>query len=140
MHREPSLKRPPRLSDLGYEKRLGEFSDREQSGRPIPSPSTNRLYFMPQVLIQRYSERDVADVESYVRDAVGQISQTLASDEREQLVARGVVLVRRIASALPPETSLADVLQGRLGNALAVYRWRGARLHGHARIAPRHAA
>jgi hypothetical protein len=95
---------------------------------------------MPQVLIQRYSERDVADVESYVRDAVGQISQTLASDEREQLVARGVVLVRRIASALPPETSLADVLQGRLGNALAVYRWRGARLHGHARIAPRHAA
>jgi hypothetical protein len=82
---------------------------------------------MPRVLSQPYTERDVVDVESYVRDAVGQVSPYLASDEREELVARGVVLVRRIARALPPEASLADALQNRLGNALAVYRWRGAR-------------
>jgi hypothetical protein len=35
--------------------------------------------------------------------------------------------VRRMARALPPEASLADALHDRLGNALAVYRWRGAR-------------
>jgi hypothetical protein len=92
---------------------------------------------MSQVLSECYSERDVVDVESYVRDTIGQISPCLASDEREQLVARGVVLVRRIASALPPEASLADVLHGRLGNALAVYRWRGARLHAHGPLASR---
>jgi hypothetical protein len=84
---------------------------------------------MSRVSPQPYTERDVADVESYVRDAVDQVSPYLASDEREQLVARGVVLVRRIARALPPEASLADALQDRLGNALAVYRWRGARVH-----------
>jgi hypothetical protein len=95
---------------------------------------------MPQMLTQRYSERDVADVESYVRDAVGQISPYLASDERERLVARGVVLVRRISRALPPESSLADALQSRLGNALTVYRWRGARSDSQEPIAPRHAA
>jgi hypothetical protein len=96
---------------------------------------------MPRVLEKPYTERDVTDVESYVRDAVGQISPYLASDEQEQLVARGVVLVRRMARALPPEQSLADVLQSRLGNALAVYRWRGARVNAHrARLAPSHAA
>jgi hypothetical protein len=82
---------------------------------------------MPRVLPKPYTERDVVDVESYVRDTVGQVSPCLASDEREQLVVRGVVLVRRIAHALPPEASLADALQHRLGDALAVYRWRGAR-------------
>jgi hypothetical protein len=84
----------------------------------------------------------VPDVESYVRDVVGQVTPYLASEEREQLVARGVVLVRRIARALPPEESLADALQDRLGSALAVYRWRGARLRAqHAsRFAPSRAA
>ena len=96
---------------------------------------------MPRVLEKPYAERDVADVESYVRDAVGQISPYLASDEREQLVARGVVLVRRMAQALPPEESLANTLKDRLGNALTVYRWRGARLNARrATLAPSHAA
>jgi hypothetical protein len=96
---------------------------------------------MPLVLEKPYAERDVADVESYVRDAVGQISPYLASDEREQLVARGVLLVHRMARALPPEQSLAEVLQARPGNALAVYRWRGARVNAHrTRLAPSRAA
>jgi hypothetical protein len=90
---------------------------------------------MPRVLQKAYTERDVVDVESYVRRTVGEISPYIASDEREQLVARGVVLVRRIAQALPPETSLAEVLHERLGNALAVYRWRGARLRTEPRPA-----
>jgi hypothetical protein len=97
---------------------------------------------MSRVSPQLYTERDVLDVESYVRDVVCQVSPCLASDEREQLVARGVLLVRRIARALPPEASLADALQDRLGNALAVYRSRGARLHARqpSGFAPRRAA
>jgi len=82
---------------------------------------------MPRVLSKPYSERDVEDVESYVRETVGNISPYLASDEREQLVARGIMLVSRMARALPPEASLEALLQERLGNSLAVYRWRGAR-------------
>ena len=97
---------------------------------------------MTRVLAKTYTERDVADVESYVRDAVGGISPSLASDEREQLVARGIMLVRRMAQALPPEASLEELLRDRLGNSLAVYRWRGAREHTAAapRYAPTHAA
>jgi hypothetical protein len=57
---------------------------------------------MPQVLSKPYAERDVEDVESYVREAVGNISPYIASDEREQLVARGIMLVSRMARALPP--------------------------------------
>lgn len=96
---------------------------------------------MPRMFLKAYAERDIADVESYVRDAVGRISPYLASDEQEQLVARGVVLVRRLACALPPEQSLAEVLQDRLGNALAVYRWRGARVRSErTRVASAHAA
>jgi hypothetical protein len=75
-----------------------------------------------------YRERDVADVEAYVRETVGRISPCLSSDERDQLVARGRLLVHRIASALPPEVSLAAVLEDRLAKALAVYRWRAVRL------------
>jgi len=82
---------------------------------------------MTRVLAKTYTERDVADVEAYVREAVGGISPYLASDEREQLVARGIMLVRRMAQALPPEASLEELLRERLGNSLAVYRWRGAR-------------
>jgi hypothetical protein len=96
---------------------------------------------MQRMLQKPYAERDIADVESYVRAAVGQISPYPASDEQDQLVARGVVLVRRLADALPPEQSLAEVLQDRLGNALAVYRWRGARVRSErAQLASMHAA
>jgi hypothetical protein len=97
---------------------------------------------MTRVLPKTYTERDVADVESYVRDAVGGISPYLASDEREQLVARGIMLVRRMAQALPPEASLEELLRDRLGNSLAVYRWRGARQQTAAakQFAPTHAA
>ena len=85
---------------------------------------------MPRMLSRPYAERDVDDVESYVRDTVGTISPCIASDEREQLVARGIMLVSRMAQALPPEASLEALLHERLGNSLAVYRWRGVRQHG----------
>ena len=82
---------------------------------------------MPRVLSKPYAERDVEDVESYVRNTVGSISPYIASQEREELVARGIMLVSRMAQALPPEVSLQALLHERLGNSLAVYRWRGAR-------------
>jgi hypothetical protein len=92
---------------------------------------------MSQLLSKPYAERDVPDVESYVRETVGHISPYLASDEREQLVARGIMLVSRMAQALPPGASLEGLLHERLGNSLAVYRWRGARKHAEdARFAP----
>jgi hypothetical protein len=81
---------------------------------------------MARTLSRPYAERDVRDVESYVRDTIGGISPRMAFEEREALVARGIMLVSRMARALPPETSLEAVLQQRLGNSLAVYRWRGA--------------
>ena len=93
---------------------------------------------MPRILANPYAERDVSDVESYVRETVGNISPYIASDEREQLVARGIFLVSRMARALPPEASLEELLHERLGNSLAVYRWRGARQRTEA--APTHAA
>jgi hypothetical protein len=96
---------------------------------------------MPRVLPRPYAERDVEDVESYVRNTVGNISPYIASEEREELVARGIMLVSRMAQALPPEASLETLLQERLGNSLAVYRWRGARRHTeHAYLASPHAA
>jgi hypothetical protein len=106
------------------------------------SPRRTSLSHVPQILPRPYSERDVADVESYVRETVGGISPCLASDERERLVARGMLLVQRIASALPPELSLAAVLEERLAGALAVYRWRAVRLSARpaAQLATRQAA
>jgi hypothetical protein len=93
------------------------------------------------MLPRPYAERDVQDVESYVRETVGNISPYIASDEREQLVARGIMLVSRMAQALPPEASLEALLHERLGNSLAVYRWRGARRRTEeAQLAPPHAA
>ena len=82
---------------------------------------------MPRTLPKPYAERDVRDVESYVRDTVGNISPYIASQEREELVVRGIMLVSRMARALPPEASLEAVLRERLGSSLAVYRWRGTR-------------
>jgi hypothetical protein len=96
---------------------------------------------MPRLLATPCADRDVQDIEAFVRDTVANISPYLASDEREQLVARGILLVRRMARALPPEASLEALLRERLGNSLAVYRWRGARRHtGPATLAPTHAA
>ena len=93
------------------------------------------------MLSQTYAERDVQDVESYVRETVGHISPYIGSDEREQLVARGLFLVSRMAQALPPEASLEALLHERLGNSLAVYRWRGARQRAeNPRLAPSHVA
>jgi len=82
---------------------------------------------MAQVLANVYSERDVHDVESYVRGAVDDLSGLLSTEEHERLVARGILLVRRIAHALPPQMSLDAVLQDRLSTALTAYRWREVR-------------
>jgi hypothetical protein len=76
---------------------------------------------MQRVLDKPYTERDVADVELYVRDAVHGLGDVVG-DEQDQLVARGIVVVRRIAQALPPEVSLRQTLSGRLPEALAAYR------------------
>jgi hypothetical protein len=96
---------------------------------------------MPRMLPRPYAERDVEDVEGYVRETVGHISPYIGSDEREQLVARGIMLVSRMAQALPPDASLEALLHERLGNSLAVYRWRGARQRDEeAQLAPPHAA
>ena len=68
---------------------------------------------MLRMLTNIYTERDVADVESYVRAAVMRGAPDIALEERERLVARGILVVRRIACALPPETSLDRVLRER---------------------------
>jgi hypothetical protein len=78
---------------------------------------------MQRVLPNQYTERDVADVERYVRDAVHGLDG-VRRDEQERLVARGIFVVRRIAQALPPEVSLAQTLSGRLPDALTAYRSR----------------
>ena len=72
---------------------------------------------MQRVLPKPYAERDVADVELYVRDAVHGLGD-VRGDERDRLVARGIFVVRRIAQALPPEVSLeADVERASAGRA-----------------------
>jgi hypothetical protein len=78
---------------------------------------------MQRVLPKPYAERDVSDVELYVRDAVHGLGN-VPGDEQDQLVARGIVVVRRIAQALPPEVSLEQTLRERLTDALAAYRAR----------------
>jgi hypothetical protein len=87
---------------------------------------------MQRVLPKPYAERDVADVELYVRHAVDGLGDVLV-DEQDQLVARGIFVVRRIAQALPPEVSLERTLSGRLPEALAAYRARSRRDVVHAR-------
>jgi hypothetical protein len=81
---------------------------------------------MQRVLTKPYAERDVADVELYVRDAVHGLGD-LHGDEQDQLVARGIFFVRRIAQALPPEISLEQTLRGRLPEALTALRARRRR-------------
>ena len=95
---------------------------------------------MQRVLNNRYAERDVKDVEGYVRDTLRGMT-AVPVGEQEQLVVRGIFLVERIARALPPEASLEALLHERLGNSLAVYRWRGARHRAeHAAVVHSHAA
>ena len=76
---------------------------------------------MQRVLARRYAERDVPDVETYVREVVRGMSP-LNETEEEELLARGIFLVRRIAVALPPEASLHEALQERLAEGLAALR------------------
>jgi hypothetical protein len=96
---------------------------------------------MPRVLARPYAARDVGDVESYVRDTVRGISPCMDANEREELVAYGIMLVSRMEQALPPEASLEALLHERLGTSLAVYRRRGARRRTrHAHLASPHAA
>jgi hypothetical protein len=76
---------------------------------------------MQRVLPKPYAERDVADVELYVRDAVHGLGD-VRGDEQDRLVARGIFVVRRIAQALPPEESLKQALSGHLVDALTAYR------------------
>jgi hypothetical protein len=76
---------------------------------------------MQRVLPKTYAERDVADVELYVREAVHGLGN-VRGDEQDRLVARGIFVVRRIAQALPPEVSLKQTLSGHLPDALKAYR------------------
>ena len=75
----------------------------------------------PAVLARVYADRDVADVESYVRSAVDASGLALADADHDRLVVQGIILVRRVARALPPEVSLAEVLRDRLLPALLAY-------------------
>jgi hypothetical protein len=79
---------------------------------------------MQRVLPNQYAERDVPDVERYVREAVDGLDG-VRRDEQDRLVARGIFVVRRVAQALPPEVSLEATLSGRLSEALSAYRSRG---------------
>jgi hypothetical protein len=63
----------------------------------------------------------VADVESYVRSAVNESGLALAGADHDRFVMQGIILVRRVARALPPEVSLAEVLRDRLLPGLLAY-------------------
>jgi len=76
---------------------------------------------MQRVLAKTYAERDVNDVETHVRETVRGLGATAPAEE-EQLVARGIFLVRRIAQALPPEASLQDALRDHLAEGLLALR------------------
>ena len=73
---------------------------------------------MQRVLNNRYAERDVKDVEGYVRDTVRGMTE-VAPDHHEGLIVRGIFLVRRIAMALPPEASLQEALREHFAEGLA---------------------
>ena len=76
---------------------------------------------MQRVLARRYAERDIADVETYVRETV-RTMESVAPAEHDGLVARGIFLVRRIALALPPEASLQEALREHLAEGLSAFR------------------
>jgi hypothetical protein len=76
---------------------------------------------MQRVLARRYAERDVPDVETYVRETVAGLAPA-SPDEEEELVAKGIFLVRRIAFALPPEASLQEALRDHFIEGLSALR------------------
>jgi hypothetical protein len=76
---------------------------------------------MQRVLARRYAERDVPDVEAYVRETVSALAPA-TPEEEEALVAKGIFLVRRIAFALPPEASLREALREHLVEGLTALR------------------
>lgn len=76
---------------------------------------------MQRVLARRYAERDVPDVEAYVRDAISDLGPQ-SPEAEEALVAKGIFLVRRIAFALPPEASLQEALREHFLEGLAALR------------------
>lgn len=84
----------------------------------VPSAATFTLCPVQRVLAKRYAERDVTDVEIYVRDAVRGLAPATPAEEAA-LVARGIFLVRRIARALPPEASLQEALREHLAEGLS---------------------
>ena len=63
----------------------------------------------------------MSDVEIYVRDTLRAMT-ALTPAEHEELVPRGIFLVRRIAQALPPEASLQEALRDHLAEGLAALR------------------
>jgi hypothetical protein len=63
----------------------------------------------------------VSDVETHVRDTVRGLGAATPAEE-EQLVAKGIFLVRRIARALPPEASLQEALRDHLAEGLSALR------------------
>ena len=76
---------------------------------------------MQRLLNNRYAERDVKDVEGYVRDKVRAMTD-VAPDQHEGLIVRGIFLVRRIAMALPPEASLQEALRDHFAEGLSALR------------------
>jgi len=76
---------------------------------------------MQRVLSKTYAERDVSDVETHVRDTVRGLGAATPVEE-EQLVAKGIFLVRRITRALPPEASLQEALRDHLAEGLSALR------------------
>ena len=76
---------------------------------------------MQRVLHKPYTERDVADVELYVRDAVHGLGDVVG-DEQDQ--ARGARHRRRPQNRTGPAARgrLRQTLSGRLPEALAAYR------------------
>jgi hypothetical protein len=76
---------------------------------------------MQRVLARRYAERDVPDVETYVRETVAGL-EPASPEEEEELVAKGIFLVRRIAFALPPEASLQQALRDHFLEGLIALR------------------
>jgi hypothetical protein len=61
-----------------------------------------------------FDDFPVAGTAIEARHMLGGSRPDVASEERERMVARGIVLVSRMAQALPPEASLAAILQERL--------------------------
>jgi hypothetical protein len=76
---------------------------------------------MQRVLARRYAERDVPDVETYVREIVSGLGP-VSTEAEEALVAKGIFLVQRIAFALPPEASLVEALRDHFLEGLSALR------------------